>query len=643
MRSSLVAFIVLAALAVCAAPAGAAPAWLPPAPISPAGEEGTEPQVAMDATGDAVVAWNHFAAVGGYEIVVLSRAAGGTWSAPARFPTGAVAGNPQVAIGPTGEAVVAFRNSRGAEAPVEVARAAAGGGWTAPTEISEAGRFTAEPTVAAGPGGGVTAIWRQSEGGGKYRVWEATRPPGGDWSRPRAVSTAAEDTFSPRIALDATGGAVAAWEAEEAGTYFVIKSAARTAGGDWGSPVALSPAEGFAFTPELVMNPGGRAVLGWDQEDEGGYYVVDVTTFVPGTGWQLPAVELSNPKVSSAAPKLAIDERGDAVAAWPEGGGKLSVIRGSTMAPGGGWSLPTTITAPGEMGGETDVGLDARGEATVVWNSDMGGTQVGRASRWIAGAAPTPPQTISEAGVDAYYPEVATDAGGDALAVWQGDSPGSRVVDAAGFDGAGPALRSLSIPSTGSVGVPLSFSVAPVDVFSAVGTVNWDFGDGGRGTGAQATHAYSRPGTYTVSVEASDSLGNLSRATGTVTIAAPPAAPVAATPAAKGRAHAARLVRVRRGKAMVSLTCGAAPCQGLLKLTVPAPKRHGRTHRKARPALLLGKASFKIAAGAKRTVAVPLRKRSLARLGRHGRRLPARLQGTGLTARPVVLAFTAKH
>src|SRR5690348_1979394 len=61
-----------------AAPAAAEPGWLAPADLSPPGQNATEPQVAVDASGDAVAVWAR--SDGSHQVIQASaRPAGGTW------------------------------------------------------------------------------------------------------------------------------------------------------------------------------------------------------------------------------------------------------------------------------------------------------------------------------------------------------------------------------------------------------------------------------------------------------------------------------------------------------------------------------------------------------------------------------------
>ena len=106
------------------------------------------------------------------------------------------------------------------------------------------------------------------------------------------------------------------------------------------------------------------------------------------------------------------------------------------------------------------------------------------------------PVDLSAAGQDAVFPAVAMDAAGDATALWCSDGV-DEIVEAAGYDADAPELRGLSIPSSGMVGVPVSFSATPFDVLPIASTA-FDFGDGASLPDPSVTHTYSAQGTYRV-------------------------------------------------------------------------------------------------------------------------------------------------
>ncbi len=91
------------------------------------------------------------------------------------------------------------------------------------------------------------------------------------------------------------------------------------------------------------------------------------------------------------------------------------------------------------------------------------------------------------------------------------------------YDATGPVMSGLSIPATGTVGVPVTFAVSPLDAWSAVSATQWSFGDGATALDETVSHTYTQPGTYTVGVTATDILGNPNTGTGTITIQPAPA------------------------------------------------------------------------------------------------------------------------
>jgi hypothetical protein len=65
--------------------------------------------------------------------------------------------------------------------------------------------------------------------------------------------------------------------------------------------------------------------------------------------------------------------------------------------------------------------------------------------------------------------------------------------------------------------VPVQVSATATDRLSSP-TLSWTFGDGGQATGGTASHTYARGGTFTVTVRATDTGGNVATATDTIVI-----------------------------------------------------------------------------------------------------------------------------
>ena len=192
---------------------------------------------------------------------------------------------------------------------------------------------------------------------------------------------------------------------------------------------------------------------------------------------------------------------------------------------GDAWSADAHIAGSG-LAGAPSLTVNSSGNIAVVYVT--GFTDINNLSTevatWPNGATDwSAPTTIGDAVVSGmtHVPRGVITDDGDVAAVWAASDDNNAVNFSVG-DQSGPELNDLSVPTSGVTDQPLDFAVNPFDVWSALGTTTWSFGDGSTSTDANPTHTYSDAGSYPVRVTASDALGNTSTSTSTVTIAAPP-------------------------------------------------------------------------------------------------------------------------
>jgi hypothetical protein len=501
--------------------AAASPAWLSPARLASSTVLTPEcvARSAIGTGGDAVAAWSHQEEAN-YSVQASTRAAGGSWQAPATFPT---IGDPclqSIATDARGDAAAVWEGFDSSKAHVlQAIYRPAGGAWQGPVTItSEANSETLGADVAMDPYGNALVVWRSDTPA--KQIESSFKPAGAEWQEAQPVSSEGQDQPLPQIAMDSSGNAIAIWE-HSTGANERVQAAFRSAGGGWGPTANVTePApEVFRSSPRIAMNATGQAVAVWGRSD-GTSSIVQASTVTGGGSWQ-PPVSLSEPGQSSEAPAVAIDASGDAVAAWERPFEGKHVIQAASRPAAGPWGPVSRLSESGQNAYWPHVAAGPRGEAIATWERYNGSVDLVQAAVSIAGGAWLPTINLSSESESSLAGAVSTDAQGNALAVWESHEGTTWSVQAAGYDAAGPLPNSLSIPSSGVAGRPVAFSVSPLDVWSALGATGWSFGDGSAATGSSVSHTFAAEGRYPVTVTTADAVGNTTTASATIVISPP--------------------------------------------------------------------------------------------------------------------------
>ncbi|MBN8870981.1 MAG: hypothetical protein J0H66_13965 [Solirubrobacterales bacterium] len=154
---------------------------------------------------------------------------------------------PQVAFGDDGTAIAVWVRNDGTSNIVQAAIRPPGGAFGAGVDLSQAGENAGSPQVAFAPNGTATVIWSRLNGT-HYIVQAATRPPGGAFGNPVDLSATGQSALNAQIAVAADGTATVVWWRSD-GTNRIIQAATRPPGGAFGDPVALSAAGQTAYSP----------------------------------------------------------------------------------------------------------------------------------------------------------------------------------------------------------------------------------------------------------------------------------------------------------------------------------------------------------------------------------------------------------
>jgi hypothetical protein len=641
-----IAVACLALLLAGPATAGAA-GWLPATPPRTAANGPSGAVVAVDSAGDAIAAWTDDDGNGTQSLIVAMRPAGGPWSAPAPVASDVGVDAPAVTIDGDGNATVVWIESPDGSAFAAHARRrdAASGTWGPAHDFPAAGVVDPLTQVRADVAGNVVAAWVQHDPNtGVASVQGAVADGAGSWSVPRTLSDPSDASVAfdrPQIAPDASGGALVGWTAQRIADPFdyAIQTSSYTGGGVWGGTREMLSSDETISPLRLAASDGGDAAATWFQGSPATLW----GAFRLNGSWSVGS--LSDDVAPACVPLQALgtDTGGGATVVWKVAStGGLQAVRLTSGGP----DPETTVFAPsGEL--TEDVAID---HGTVVFVAHDGGTDGDEvlASRRSGSGWSTPALLGSgAAGVGLAGPDVATDGAGNALASWTAtDGFGAKSVAAAAFQASPPVLTAVSVPASGTAGAQLAFSASAGSTFATIAQTSWDFGDGTPAVGGAAvSHTFAQAGTYTVTVTATDSVGNAVQATRQVAVAAAPGTsppgdtppgntPPGTTPTPPPPAKPSALVRPRIGGAAEGVFALGRTARTLkllirnpnaVRLTGSATLTRPRSGRRA-ALTLASRHRVRYAAGRRTTLTLTLTDQALRALRRaSGFRLPVRV------------------
>jgi hypothetical protein len=342
--------------------------WSPPRDLSLTGEDASDPEVAMGDRGTAVVVWRRWDGAH-YRVQASSRGEDGKWSTPVNLSkAGEDAWDPQVAIGPHGMAVVAWRRSDAIGQQVLATTRMSYGPWSSPVMLSAVGGDAWDPQVAVGSDSTAMVAWSRSVGANK-RVQATTREPNGSWSSPVTLSEAGADAWNAHVVVGPDGAATAVWRAEGGGNDR-IQASSRTAKGVWSTPATLSSVSGNVHNPKLAVDSAGTvtAIWSWWNVDHG---EVQTTSRSPGGTWRRPiTLSLSVCCQDAQAPQVAAGPGGTATVLWRVSQYDERVheqMFAANRIADGSWSAPILVSEDSVRVHGAQVAAGSDGTVAAVW------------------------------------------------------------------------------------------------------------------------------------------------------------------------------------------------------------------------------------------------------------------------------------
>jgi hypothetical protein len=226
------------------------------------------------------------------------------------------------------------------------------------------------------------------------------------------LSSTAQGAAQPDLAVNETGTAVVVWQAfapNDNGNPNQIESATRPAGGTWSAPTAVSPVMSATWTPRVALSSAGSATAVWQQ----GGVDIDAATRTAGGSWSSPVQIETSGFAAAGGEAIAADSAGNVTATWMSGLSGSAVVRTATRPAPGSWSAPSTLAQCGSTCAP-QLAAARDGSITVVGFAPAGGTSSNVAVR--LGQGPWTPTSVGTTHLPVTY--VAATDGARASAVW---------------------------------------------------------------------------------------------------------------------------------------------------------------------------------------------------------------------------------
>ncbi len=325
-----------------------------------------------------------------------------TWLAASPLSQSA-AESADTAMGSGGGAAVAWL---GPGQVVQVATRQPLGGFSSPLDLSPTGENRA-PQVAEDAAGDATVVWYTF--GSNFLV-EAATVTNGMPSTPVTLSAAGKKALLPTVAMNDRGDTVVAWTRGE-GSDGVVQAAFRPAGGSFGAPVNLSTGGESATAPRVAIDDAGDATVVWDRYN-GVHELVEEATRPAATGSFSKAAVLSNEAESAIQPFVAMNAEGDTAVTWAASNGATQVVQVAVRPAGGTFDKAVSVSAEAANAAFPQVALDGRGDPGVVWTLELGGDLI---VQYAAGTSAGTFPTVQDLAFESWAPSIAVDSAGDTL------------------------------------------------------------------------------------------------------------------------------------------------------------------------------------------------------------------------------------
>jgi hypothetical protein len=537
-KRGLVAVVALMTASALAVPASASAAgWLQSTLASGPGEnrsESHEPDVAVAPNGNTTVVWSDEVNPSG--ITVRRRIQSRTYFAdgsvgPIRTLSNnaEIAGEPRIDVDGASVATVVWSEGTFSAAQVMFLRLDPSGVPTGiPQPLSPDGDDAFNLGLDVNSSGEALVSWANGDAGQAQFIRIAANGTPGSVTNLSVIGGADSLQSGGGISIDDEGRGFAGWsefDGDVTCCHYIVQGRTINPNDSLDPIRLLSDDTGFPDDLQSLIDSQGKGTAVWyaqETADPFTFLVYENQIDASGTAGSTQVV--SDEDFQSISPNAAVGPDDAVTISWQESNSPADNLRTRQISASGALSstMPTVISGSFDP---MELAFAPSGTGLVTYTTFPGSTGQVAAHPIDSTGAPIGSEALltPDDGKNGEEVVVALGPDGSGMAAWERPNPEFTSddyyqVEGAYFDGTPPSLSAV-IPGGGTSGESVVMAASATDRSQV--SFSWSFGDGASGSGDIVQHSYASPGTYAVTVTATDAAGNASTAQGQVKISAP--------------------------------------------------------------------------------------------------------------------------
>jgi len=333
------------------------------------------PRVAVDSSGNLHLVWYDLTG-GTYDVYYKKSMDGGaTWSTSKRlnWPTGKSV-DPDISVGSSNKLHVVWVDYTTGNTEIYYKKSTDGGAtWSTGKRLTSTADPTQHPAVAVDSSDNVHVVWSDETPGNYELYYKKSTDGGATWSTSKRLTWTSGDSHSPALAVDSSGDLHVAWYDDTPGNTEIYYKKSTDSGVTWSANKRLSSTANNSDFPDIVADTSGNLYVVWDDKTPGNFEIYFRTSPDAGATWSA-SKRITWTSGPSWSPTISVDPYGNLHLAWYDyTPGNSEIYYRKSNDRGTNWTPAERLTLTSSETWSPAICIDSSGNIYLVWNDNTPG------------------------------------------------------------------------------------------------------------------------------------------------------------------------------------------------------------------------------------------------------------------------------